>query len=63
MTGARYVRTLGAGGAGYALFETRSLVLHIAQRHKGLLPDDADGRARAVTWMFAEIDTVEILIL
>lgn len=36
-----------------ALFETGSIVLHIAGRHAGLLPDDANARARAVTWMFA----------
>ena len=41
------------------LFESGSIVLHIAQRHAGLLPDDADGRARAITWMFAAVNTVE----
>ena len=45
------------------LFETGSIVLHIAERHPGLLPDDADGRARAITWMFAAINTVEPPIL
>jgi glutathione S-transferase len=48
---------------GLALFETGSIVLHIAQRHKGLLPDDADARARAITWMFAAINTIEPPIL
>ena len=43
--------------------ETGSIVLHIAQCHKGLLPDDADGRARAITWMFAAVNTVEPPIL
>lgn len=42
-----------------ALFETGSIVLHIAQRHPGLLPEGADARARAVTWMFAATNTVE----
>jgi glutathione S-transferase len=42
-----------------ALFETGSIVFHIAQRHAGLLPDDANARARAVTWMFAAQSTVE----
>jgi glutathione S-transferase len=46
-----------------ALFETGSIVLHIAQRHPGLLPDDADARARAITWMFAALNTVEPPIL
>jgi len=38
-------------------------VFHIAQRHAGLLPDDADARARAITWMFAALNTVEPPIL
>lgn len=46
-----------------ALFETGAIVLHIAQRHAGLLPDDANGRARAITWMFAALNTVEPPIL
>jgi glutathione S-transferase len=45
------------------LFETGAIVFHIAQRHAGLLPDDADARARAVTWMFAALSTVEPPIL
>ena len=40
-----------------------SIVFHIAERHAGLLPDDADGRARAITWMFAALNTVEPPIL
>ena len=42
-----------------ALFESGAIVLHIAERHGGLLPDDANARARAVAWMFAALDTVE----
>jgi len=42
-----------------ALFETGAIVFHIAQRHAGLLPDDANARARAITWMFAALNTVE----
>ena len=42
-----------------ALFESGAIVLHIAQRHAGLLPDDADARARAVAWMFAAVGTVD----
>jgi glutathione S-transferase len=45
------------------LFETGAIVLHIAQRHAGLLPDDADARARAIAWMFAAVNTVEPRIL
>jgi glutathione S-transferase len=46
-----------------ALFETGSIVFHLAQHHKGLLPEDANGRARALTWMFAAVSTVEPPIL
>ena len=42
-----------------ALFESGAIVLHIAQRHAGLLPDDANARARAIAWMFAALNTVE----
>ncbi|HJR74084.1 MAG TPA: glutathione S-transferase family protein [Luteimonas sp.] len=45
------------------LFETGAIVLHLAQRHPGLLPDDANARARAITWMFAAINSVEPPIL
>lgn len=48
---------------GLALFETGAIVLHIAERHAGLLPQDAHGRARAVTWMFAALSTLEPPIL
>ena len=42
-----------------ALFESGSIVLHIAERHQGLLPADANARARAITWMFAAVSTME----
>ena len=45
------------------LFESGAIVFHIAQRHAGLLPADANARARAITWMFAAINTVEPPIL
>lgn len=45
------------------LFETGAIVLHLAQRHPGLLPDDVNARARAIMWMFAAINTVEPPIL
>ncbi|RWE10443.1 MAG: glutathione S-transferase family protein [Mesorhizobium sp.] len=45
------------------LFESGSIVLHIAERHAGLLPDYANARARAITWMFAALSTVEPPIL
>src|SRR5207342_2822481 len=46
-----------------ALFETGAIVLHIAERHAGLLPNDPNARARAITWMFAAVNTVEPPIL
>jgi len=42
-----------------ALFESGAIVLHIAERHAGLLPDDASARMRAIAWMFAAKSTVE----
>ncbi|HWA03275.1 MAG TPA: glutathione S-transferase family protein [Rhizomicrobium sp.] len=48
---------------GLALFETGSIVLHIAERHSGLLPRNPDARARAITWMFAAVNTMEPPIL
>ena len=48
---------------GLALFETGAIVLHIAERHAGLLPRDASGRARAIAWMFAALNTMEPPIL
>jgi glutathione S-transferase len=46
-----------------ALFETGAIIFHIAERRAGLLPDDAKARARAITWMFAALNTVEPPIL
>ena len=46
-----------------ALFESGAIVFHIAERHGGLLPDDADARARAIAWMFAALGTMEPPIL
>ena len=41
------------------LFESGAIVFHIAERHTGLLPDDANARARAIAWMFAALNTIE----
>ena len=46
-----------------ALFESGAIVFHIAERHAGLLPDDAHARARAIAWIFAALNTVEPPIL
>ncbi|MBY5865491.1 glutathione S-transferase family protein [Rhizobium leguminosarum] len=42
-----------------ALFESGAIVFHIGERYAGLLPDDTNARARALTWMFAALNTVE----
>ena len=42
-----------------ALFESGAIVFHIAEHHVGLLPHDVNARARAITWMFAALSTVE----
>ncbi|HEY1556170.1 MAG TPA: glutathione S-transferase family protein [Kofleriaceae bacterium] len=46
-----------------ALFETGAIVFHVAERHPGLLPADANARARAIMWMFAALSTIEPPIL
>lgn len=46
-----------------ALFESGAIVLHIAEGHPGLLPEGADGRARAIAWMFAAKSTIEPVIV
>src|SRR6185312_6353070 len=46
-----------------ALFESGAIVLHIAERHAGLLPDDAKARTHTINWMFAALSTVEPPIL
>ncbi len=41
------------------LFESGAIVFHIADRHAGLLPEEPKARARAITWMFAALSTIE----
>lgn len=48
---------------GLVLFESGAIVLHIAEQHEGLLPDEDNARARAITWMFAALSTIEPPIL
>lgn len=45
------------------LFESGAIVLHIAQNHEGLLPDERNARARAIAWMFAALSSVELPIV
>lgn len=46
-----------------ALFETGAIIFHIAEQHAGLLPEDSKSRARAITWIFAALNTIEPPIL
>lgn len=41
------------------LFETGAIILHIAENNSGLLPKDRNARARAISWMFAALNSVE----
>jgi glutathione S-transferase len=45
------------------LFESGAILLHIAERHAGLLPDDPDARARAISWLFAAVTTIQMPIV
>jgi len=47
----------------FALFETGAIILHIGERYPGLLPVDSAARARAITWMFAALNTIELPIV
>lgn len=41
------------------LFDSGAIVFHIAEHHAGLLPSDTSARARAITWMFTAVSTME----
>ncbi len=41
------------------LFESGAIVLHLAEHHAGLLPAEPNARARAITWLFSALNTVE----
>jgi len=44
---------------GLTLFESGSILIHIGEKSEVLLPRDAAKRARAFTWMFAALNSVE----
>ena len=48
---------------GLAMFESGAIVLHIAERSPALMPADPVGRARAQTWMFAALNTIEPAVM
>lgn len=41
------------------LFESGAILLHIARKYPGLLPEDPAGRAHAEQWVFAAMTSVE----
>ena len=45
--------------SGLVLFESGAIALHIAESRGSLLPVDPHGRARAIEWLFAALNTVE----
>jgi glutathione S-transferase len=47
---------------GLTLFESGAIVLHIAERSRTLLPADPAARARAIGWMFAALNTIEVQV-
>jgi len=47
---------------GLVLFESGAIVLHVGERSEVLLPADPAGRARAVTWVFAALNSIEIVV-
>jgi glutathione S-transferase len=48
---------------GLVLFQSGAIVLHIGERSEALLPADPAARARAVTWVFTAVNTMEAVIL
>jgi len=44
---------------GLTLFETGAILIHIGEKSENLLPRDPAKRARALTWMFAALNSVE----
>lgn len=48
---------------GLVLFNSSAIILHLADTNPGLLPADANARARAISWIFAAISTIEPVIV
>ncbi|MCW3847182.1 glutathione S-transferase family protein [Sphingomonas sp. LB-2] len=48
---------------GLTLFESGAIILHIAEHHPGLFPEEPDARARAIMWMFAALSTIEPVVV
>jgi len=47
---------------GLKLFESGAILLHVASKSDLLLPAEPAARARAVTWVFAALNSIEIVI-
>jgi len=47
---------------GLVLFESGAIVIHIGMRSEALLPTDPKGRARAITWIMAALNSMEVFI-
>jgi len=47
---------------GRVLFESGAIVIHIGMRSEALLPTDPKGRARAITWIMAALNSMEVFI-
>lgn len=45
-----------------SMFESGAIVLHIGERSEALLPKDEIGRARAITWVFAALNSIEVVV-
>lgn len=48
---------------GVRMFETGAIVLHIAERSEALMPRDPAGRARAMSWVVAALNSIEPMIV
>ena len=48
---------------GLALFESGAIVLHIGERSETLLPQEAGGRARAIQWLIAALNSIEPFVM
>ncbi len=44
---------------GLTLFESGAIVLHIAEKSEVLMPREPAARARAISWMFAALNSIE----
>jgi glutathione S-transferase len=48
---------------GISIFESGAILLHLGERSETLMPPDPHGRAEAVEWLFAALNSVEVATL